>query len=772
MKRLIATFSLLLTMIAGASAQNDAMYVYRNDGVINAFLKTDIDSVRYSHLDLDSMFHKEYMVQEVWTVDSIYRIPLELIDSVSFVTPETVYQPGTINITAEMRDYIISSDSLQLTFASNTPDYILPRVGDKLVNTEASGGLLSGFLGKVKSIDNSSGCYVVNCDLIALTDVFECYYGIVHREDEPTSKVPNQRKSDTYFPMNGTWNPGKLSKDIFNTHEFGISYEKDGNLLIPSLDNAECTVSLTPKVQSISYLIVNKEYGVNLSIGIYGDYTLEEYLALAGSLTGGGDIKLCDGILYRFPEILCDVTFEAGVFFRGAIQIATEQKWTQKYKSAFHWEYSSKGIQSLNNTNDIRNVENSHSGILALKGNFDTGLYLKVGFAFIATSNLDIAEAGLRLEGGLHFEGTALPYISNPNDALKSPDLYNMMKGQGAELSVYYGTSFYANLFSWGGSWAIPNFFNIPFSKKWVLNSCYYVPEFSETKLKKDKYGDYFASTNISEECLPTDIGFSLQNKNNSNDCVNAYCIYDYKGPNSSASATFYQKPSKEPYIVYPLVKFGELEMLAEPSAELEEHSCPDDHHPHAIDLGLPSGTKWACCNVGASSPEQYGGYYAWGETSEKSCYDWYTYKWCNGSYDSFTKYCTHSSFGSVDGKTVLDLSDDVAHVRMGGSWRMPSHEQQEELVRHCTCQWTQQNGVIGILVTGPSGGQVFLPAAGFRWGDYLGSEGSYSLYWSSSLRPNTNGYGAYCLCFDSDHWTWDCDGARGNGQPVRAVCP
>ena len=110
MKKIIATLVLLISVICGAMAQNDAMYVYRNDGIINAFLKADVDSMRYSQLDLDSVLHSEYVVQEVWAVDSIYRIPLEKIDSVSFVTPPTVYKSGVINISDDLIDYVIGRE--------------------------------------------------------------------------------------------------------------------------------------------------------------------------------------------------------------------------------------------------------------------------------------------------------------------------------------------------------------------------------------------------------------------------------------------------------------------------------------------------------------------------------------------------------------------------------------------------------------------------------------------------------------------------------------
>ena len=187
-----------------------------------------------------------------------------------------------------------------------------------------------------------------------------------------------------------------------------------------------------------------------------------------------------------------------------------------------------------------------------------------------------------------------------------------------------------------------------------------------------------------------------------------------------------------------------------------------------AIDLGLPSGTKWANMNVGASAPEEYGGYYAWGETEEKINYDWSTYKWCNGSYDTQTKYCTSSSYGTVDNKTVLDPEDDVAHVNWGGSWRMPTLDDQKELLNNCTWKWTTQNGVNGYTVTGPNGNSIFLPAAGCRYDAGVYGRGSYGYYWSSSLYSYVSDY-AYFLCFYSGDYFWYYN-SRCFGQSVRPV--
>lgn len=186
------------------------------------------------------------------------------------------------------------------------------------------------------------------------------------------------------------------------------------------------------------------------------------------------------------------------------------------------------------------------------------------------------------------------------------------------------------------------------------------------------------------------------------------------------------------------------------------------------VDLGLPSGIKWAACNVGATAPEEYGCYYSWGETEEKTNYDWSTYKHCGGSNSTMTKYCNKSNFGTVDDKTVLDLDDDVAHVEWGGDWRMPTKEEQDELRDNCTWEWTTLNDVAGYRVTGPNGNSIFLPAAGYRVGKDIGEKGKNGYYWSSSLFP-TLCYNAYALRFYNGTNAWGSR-LRYYGQPVRAV--
>ena len=197
----------------------------------------------------------------------------------------------------------------------------------------------------------------------------------------------------------------------------------------------------------------------------------------------------------------------------------------------------------------------------------------------------------------------------------------------------------------------------------------------------------------------------------------------------------------------------------------------PSSYHEY-VDLGLPSGTLWATMNVGANSPEEYGDYFAWGETQPKSVYNWDTYKW-GSDLDELTKYCTNSYYGKngfVDNKTELDPEDDAATANWGSEWRMPSWTQLQELYNNCTGEWTTRNGVNGCLFTSNiNGASVFLPAAGVRWTSELYYAGAGGSWWSRTL--NVYPYNAFNLIFYSGDVHWYDNGiGRYYGRSVRAV--
>ncbi len=197
---------------------------------------------------------------------------------------------------------------------------------------------------------------------------------------------------------------------------------------------------------------------------------------------------------------------------------------------------------------------------------------------------------------------------------------------------------------------------------------------------------------------------------------------------------------------------------------------------PEYVDLGLPSGTLWATFNVGAASPEQYGDYFAWGETETKDYYDWTNegdYKW--GVYNSGDTNHGMNKYNQTDGKIVPEAEDDAAHVNWGGDWRMPTRTELQELEEKCTWTWTSDyngTGIAGHIVSSKAEGNtnaIFLPAAGYRDRSMLLYAGRYGFYWSSSLFENYPRY-AYYIYLRSDGCNSSYGGDRNTGHSVRPV--
>lgn len=209
---------------------------------------------------------------------------------------------------------------------------------------------------------------------------------------------------------------------------------------------------------------------------------------------------------------------------------------------------------------------------------------------------------------------------------------------------------------------------------------------------------------------------------------------------------------------------------------------CPDDHHPHMIDLGLPSGTKWACCNVddhsSNQSPTNYGSYYAWGETKEKDVYNFYNYKYCTNDSNEVNVY-SEIYYLDEDGQRryVIDIGEDiagtkydVAHMKWGGSWRMPSLSQIKELKdNNCFVVSSVLNGVYGTFIFGQNNAIIFIPEAGERINDFLLSGGG--VLWSSSL-SQVDHWDAHRLITEYDLIKTSLPSWRTNGHSVRPVSP
>lgn len=195
------------------------------------------------------------------------------------------------------------------------------------------------------------------------------------------------------------------------------------------------------------------------------------------------------------------------------------------------------------------------------------------------------------------------------------------------------------------------------------------------------------------------------------------------------------------------------------------------------VDLGLPSGLKWATHNVGAKIPTQAGNFYAWGEVEAKKSYSWSNYKFCtvkeNGEIDTFTKYNVNIEFGEIDYKKVLDPEDDVATVIWGNEWRMPTSEEQLELIEGCTWEWTTNfkgSGVPGTVGTSiANGNTIFLPANG-EYNEEGHCFTSHSgAYWAST-NDEIFSFQAPSLSIGEDYMEWRFRRERLSGLNIRAV--
>lgn len=227
------------------------------------------------------------------------------------------------------------------------------------------------------------------------------------------------------------------------------------------------------------------------------------------------------------------------------------------------------------------------------------------------------------------------------------------------------------------------------------------------------------------------------------------------------------------------IIAVGEAEITAiansntELKAVCEVKTGDDPFNGHEyVDLGITNDQGeplyWATCNVGATKPEEYGDYFAWGEIEPKTDYSYSTYKWCEGSYKKLTKYNTNSYYGTVDNKRFLEIEDDAARQNWEGTWRMPTPSEFQKLKDKCTWSWTTLNSVKGYKVTGANGNWIFLPATGTRIGTNLSDNGSYGYYWSSKSYDSAD-Y-AYCLQFYNNSIKPYVNYSRSCGQCVRPV--
>ena len=744
MKRRLYLIILLAAVTLSGMAQNigEAFYIYRNDGEFNAFFRDEVQSIEYSYEDADGNTYDEIVTQIVTTADSIYRIPIAAIDSLSFVQPETIFQPNVIQMEQKgLSAYLQSIDGMTLLFNTSIPQSLQPKTGDILLSTNFGSSLLpDGFVGKVVSTQMQSGAFKVNCEMVNdIFDIFEQLISIEQIHDE-SSSAPGLRK------VSGEWISSR------NPINFNLGYShplSDGEVsLSGSIDGTY--------IATVAYNITRKEQHITMRIN--HDWQYGAHLNFKSDASFGtvkGPVTSLPAI--RFPAVAPVFKFQiAGVpFAKGEGNMELDFSLNSPVHTYLtEVAYHNGCFSGSNNELPVQGVNNpSIDAAFSLNGS------LQLGYMVDFWLGLDIFGSVFKL-------GTGLDFYVGPKLTGDFSNYYSTYKDSKLGLSLvtidyeFFGEAALAG-FTTPKAMFCNGTIQTPLYHEW-----YILPEFSDLTVDKDAENKKATinTTPTRDILVPLSVGIGLYNSEG--DLLSTkYESQKYKRENEGyqISQTFTSLETGKDYTAKPMIKIlgGEVPALPTETFKLEgETTCPDANHPHMIDLGLPSGTKWACCNVGASTPEGYGNYYAWGETQPKSVYDWDTYQYYNGNLD-------YPDCWINIGSDIAGTQYDAATANWGSPWRMPTLTQIQELLNNCTSVWTSQNGVNGRKFTGPNGGTIFLPAAGYRLYDELRSLGSWGYYWSSTLNGSNPDH-ACSLDFGSGSAYWG--GNRGYGRSVRPL--
>lgn len=797
MKRRLYLIIILAAVTLSGMAQNigEAFYIYRNDGEFNAFFCEDITSIEYSYEDVNGNTYDEVVTQVVNTADGVYKIPLAAIDSVAFRVNDIRISPDYVPVDEE--GYTVVSANVEtgqyvLKFSGSVPSIesgsVMTIIGEEIAEVV-----------RVQSVQYSGQQVHITAEPASLGDVFAGGSFTLSTEQVPSNRANSisSTGSHVFYPVevffydeNNRYH--RVKRGVPNPIDF------DYNLYTYTLDYSG------HEFYSNNYM---KFYLQTCKL----DFNLDLIISCNFNSFAEGADKWRKGELAMQKAVIRGKVDTDFMLRFDAYGKKEEQLDEIMLKKNMHKPIAAKFVVAGVPIVVVLNTHLLADGSYDVEGNFSA----YAGFATSTSAELGCSwsqAAGLKpyasfnnsftlhdptIEGSAHLEeklsvfprvtfslygllGPSFdikPYVRQSLDlgfyddliASTSQDFY------GAEYNMYagYDAAVGLSFLSVAG--------NEPFVKSpsWKVAEAHIYKAPQSIKFETASSEKAVADTPIEvsfrvKDILPAfnqevDPAFPLTVKFETN---SGTLSHDFASVNiTTGLATITWTPAngtsdnKDPYLLAMMHDHnGQVIAVDRWTPEKGETTCPDANHPHMIDLGLPSGTKWACCNVGASTPEGYGNYYALGETQPKSVYNWHTYQY--GYYNNDGDYSHLVNIGS----DIAGTQYDAATANWGSPWRMPSWTQIQELLNNCTSVWTTQNGVNGRKLTSPIGGTIFLPAAGYRWNDELDSLGSWGIYWSSTLDKSYPS-GAYGLGFDSDDAGWNYTGyERYVGQSVRPV--
>lgn len=728
----------LISMAAGAQTVGEVFYIYQNNGNFNAFMKSEVDSITYSNIGLDSVECNDIVTQLVYTKDSVYKISLSNIDSVAFVTPQTIVNKDVFPLTSAHDPYIIKGDTISFSMLLTTPDNMRPQKGNIVVSEYDCTSFANGIIARVTSVNETGSAYEYNCEKATLDDVYDQIVayndGTVEQEQDTTSAAKDMKRVQ-----------GSLTKILWDkTFDKSIEYSGTTTKLKVN-DKAYIKVTMRKTLTTPLYACfeVQNTLSSNIDFNAKTETGCYQRAEIVPTLTLGRIF------VPEFPLIWIQPQLGMSGFFReeGSVELNYAGHFNRTDKAVLTYNGGNWSFNYLPSTNAGTDVAN-----ISMKGYAEVGLTPDLFFSLCGTGT----GFGMRASAGLK---ESIDFLFDATK-LKDGGMYEANKTSYCRTTIPYSVEVYANAHLFNNHSEVAANASITYSKEpqWGTDK-YILPLFStlayERGVSSDKGG---ISTTVSRDLIvPAKVGMRLYDSNGSllDDLSVSSTSNSYKNEKYTTQFTGLQE-NKE-YTVYPTVTIFGYTMEATPTLKFKVKESPDD----AIDLGL--SVKWASHNIGAATPEGYGNYYAWGETATKSDYSPSTSKWYGISYSSL------QSQGVIDSNGNLTATYDAATQNWGGRWRMPTKSEMDELDTKCTWTWTTYNGVNGIKVVGPNGNSIFLPAAGYRYDSDLNGAGSYGGFWSSTAYDYHN---SYYLYFNSgNYYNYGLENYyRSGGVTVRPV--
>lgn len=675
-----------------------------------------------------------------------------IIDIILGGQPATELKSDVFLLTADYNDVITDADTVSFTLSSTVPVAKRPVMGNVVLSTADCTPFPDGIMARVTGIVPVAGGLRYNCVQVGLDDVFDQLFIDVEIEaatDSTSADSPSLR-APAYATVSAVlWN-ATFDGDFSGG---GVT----ANLHARDRSTIRVTASKTRNTPWYFNIEVRNELTSNFNMSAQSTADFYRSYDIGRVTVGRIPILTIYGVpvLFLTPQL----TLKGYVEESGEVRLDYSGHFNRTDVSSYTYSNGQWDISSTYSNDGGTDVAQ-----ISMNGYAGVGLIPGLKFALNGTRN----GVGVNVSAGVR---ERLDFVF---DATKFAGgrLYDACRDSYCSTTMPWTVSLYASwsVFGHAGEASTPPLLS---GEPKIMEDRYLFPLFTSPAYERGnpETTAIISTTSSRKVLLPTTVGLRLfdENDNSLRSWQQDYSTTDLNNVQHVTSFTGLQRDKT--YHVRPTVTVMGYTIEASPLASFK---IDQDEEGDWVDLGLPSGTIWATRNVGASAPEDYGDYFAWGETAPKDYYDRDNYKWYQSDYygRGYTKYCTSSSYGYngfVDNKTELDPSDDAACAHYPGG-RMPSLVQIQELCDNCTWQWTQRNGVYGQLVTGSNDNTMFLPAAGHRWGGSLEYAGSVGYDWSRTLYSSDPYLACYLFFFRTGNWSrWGFDD-RYVGVTVRAV--